>query len=119
MSLITISLFWIPEDIRTNNTNYIIFYLIITLILGAPVYLTIDRYKEKEKLLLSYSLFSYALVSNIVIQLFTFFWGLSLLAEPILGLVTKSFLFIYPIFLFGFIIVLSCFYFLEKNKPKR
>jgi hypothetical protein len=61
VSIITISLFRIPEDIRTNNTKYIIIYLIITFLLGAPVYLAIDHYKEEGNPLLSYSLFSYAL----------------------------------------------------------
>lgn len=119
VSLITISLFRIPEDIRTNNTKYIIIYLIITLLLGAPVYLAINRYEEKGNPLLSYSLFSYALASNIAIHLFTFFLGLSLLAEPILGLDTKSILIIYPIFLFVVIIALISFYFWGKNKSKR
>lgn len=119
VSLITISLFRIPDDIRTNNTKYIIIYLIITLLLGAPVYLAINHYKEKGNSLLSYSLFSYALVSNITIHLFTLFLGFSLLAEPILGFDTKSILIIYLIFLFVAIIALISFYFWEKNKSKR
>lgn len=119
VSLITIGLFWIPENIRTNNTKDIIIFLIITFLLGAPVYLAIDCYKEKGNSLLSYLLFSYALTSNIAILLFTFFWCFSLLAEPILGLDTKSILIIYPIFLFVFIIAFISFYFGEKNKSKR
>lgn len=119
VSLITIGLFWMPENIRTNNTKDIIIFLIITFLLGAPVYLAIDRHKEKGDSLLSYSLFSYALASNVAIHLFTFFWGLSLLAKPILGLDTKSILIIYPIFLFVVIIAFISFYFLEKNKSKR
>ena len=103
VSLITIGLFWMPENIRTNNTKDIIIFLIITFLLGAPVYLA----------------FSYALASNVAIHLFTFFWGLSLLAKPILGLDTKSILIIYPIFLFVVIIAFISFYFLEKNKSKR
>lgn len=119
VSLITICLFMIPEDIRTNNTKYIIFYLILTFLFGAPVYLAINHYKEKGNALLSYSLFSYALVSNITIHLFTLFLGFSLLAEPILGFDTKSILIIYLIFLFVAIIALISFYFWEKNKSKR
>lgn len=119
VSLITICLFMIPEDIRTNNTKYIIFYLILTFLFGAPVYLAIDRYKEKGNSILSYLLFSYALISNIVIPIVTFFLGGSLLLEPILGLDTKSILILYPISLFLVIIALISCYFWEKNKSKR
>jgi hypothetical protein len=83
--------------------------------------LAIDCYKEKGNSLLSYSLFLYALASNIVIIFFTFYLGLSLLTElkPILGFDTKYILIIYPIFLFLVIIALIRFYFLKKNKSKR
>lgn len=113
VSFITIGLFWIPENIRTNNTKEIIIFLIITFLLGAPVYLAIDYYKEKGNSLLSYSLFSYSLVSSIIIPLFTLLFGASLLEQSSSGI--NFTFFVYPILLIA-IIPLIYFYIYNKNK---